>query len=419
MIRVNELLAYGPTVLAWAAVAYKLPVNRRGPQHAARCAHWLTLLCIALALTVLLPPVYHELSHLGGIPNLARLLGNALMLIACWTGQAFLRHLGPSDERVRLLIRRGGWTLVCALALMTALFVRAPVEQDAVDFTRQHGSTPFVLEYRLVFLVSLSLALVGILRLASRFARATDRPPLSFGLHLVAVGCIVGLAYAAHEGLRTTALRLGLGEPLPASDLITRALVAGAVALTLAGSTIPTWGARAGIPALYRWASRYRAYRRLYPLWRTLYEANPEIALLPAPSALADTVTVRDLGFRLYRRIVEIRDGRLALRPYLDPAVAASAQRLCQDAGLSGVEAHTTIEAASLAAALRARAERRPPLAKPVAPAPIGGADVRSEVAVLERIAHSYTQSAIVRATLASQSGWDPPTAGNSGRPED
>lgn len=396
----HQLLAYGPAVLAWTAVAYKLPITRRGPQHAARCAHWLTLLCLALALTVLLPPVYHGLNHLSGVPNLARLLGNSLMLIACWMAQAFLRHLGPSDEGVRLTISRSGWALVGALALMAGLFARAPVEQEAFDFTRRYGSTPYVLEYRLVFLISLSLELISVIRLASRFARATDRPPLSLGLHLVALGCLVGVGYAAHEGLRTAALRLEVGEPLPASDLITGLLVASAVALTLVGSTIPTWGARAGIPALYRWLSRYRAYRRLYPLWRDLYQANPEIALLPAPTALADALTVRDLGFRLYRRVVEIRDGHLALRPYLDPRVAASAQRLCQDAGLSGEEAHTTIEAAGLAAALRARAERQPPLSKLVAPATQGGADVRSEVAVLERVARCYERSPIVRAVL-------------------
>ena len=392
----SQLLAYAPAVLAWAAVAYRLPAFRRGPHHAARCAHWLT---------VLLPPVYLGIDHLSGIPNLARLLGNGLVLVACWTAQAFLSHLHRADERARLLIRRSGWALVCTLALMAGLFACAPVEQEAVDFTGRYGDAPFVMEYRLVFLASLSLAMLSIFRLASRFARATDRPSLSLGLHLVALGCLVGLAYAAHEGLRIAALRLGFGEPLPASGLITRALVAGAVALTLVGSTIPAWGARAGIPALYRWAGRYRAYRRLYPLWRDLYQANPEIALLPAPSALADALTVRDLGFRLYRRVVEIRDGHLALRPYLDPMVLASARRLCRDAGLSGEEAQTTIEAAGLAAALKARAERRPPLAKPVAPATLGGADVRSEVAVLERVARSYERSPIVRAMLACRRG--------------
>ncbi|MGD9891550.1 MAG: MAB_1171c family putative transporter [Dehalococcoidia bacterium] len=403
----GQLVTYAPAVLAWAAVAYKLPAFRRGPHHTVRCAHWLTLLCLALALTVLLPPIYVRLDHLSSIPNLSRLLSNSLMLVACWTAQAFLGHLNRADERARLLIRRSGWALVCALVLMAVLFARAPVEveEEAVDFTGRFGNAPFVMEYRLVFLASLFLALVSILRLASRFARAFDRPALSLGLHLVALGCLVGIGYAAHEGLRITTLRLGFGEPLPASSLITRALVAGAVVLTLMGSIIPAWGARAGIPALYRWVSRYRAYRRLYPLWRDLYQANPEIALLPAPSALADALTVRDLGFRLYRRVVEIRDGHLAVRPYLDPATAVSAQRLCQNAGLSGEEASTAIEAASLAAALRARAEGQLPLSNPVAPTTLGGADVRSEVAVLERVAHSYKRSPIVRAVLACRPG--------------
>jgi hypothetical protein len=58
----------------------------------------------------------------------------------------------------------------------------------------------------------------------------------------------------------------------------------------------------------------------------TLREINPEIALDPAPSGFRDTLRIRDLDFRLYRRIIEIRDGRLALRPFLDADVARRAR---------------------------------------------------------------------------------------------
>src|SRR5581483_9287589 len=74
-----------PTLLMWAAVVYKLP--RRTPRERGARFLWLTLLGLALAMTVLLPPVYLAVDWLSGIPNLARFLGNGLVLVAGWTAK--------------------------------------------------------------------------------------------------------------------------------------------------------------------------------------------------------------------------------------------------------------------------------------------------------------------------------------------
>jgi hypothetical protein len=215
------------------------------------------------------------------------------------------------------------------------------------------------------------------------------------------VGGGLGLAYAAHEGLRVVAQRLGLGDPLAGSDLPTELLVAGSIGLIVVGSTLPAWGPRVGIPALHRWAGQYRAHRRLYPLWRALVRATPEIALVPPPSALADALAVRDLGFRLYRRVIEIRDGRLALRPYLHPVMPERARALCAAAGVSGEEADAVVEAAGLAAAMEAKARGGPASLIPLSLGTAGGgADVDSEVALLEQVAGCYRRSPIVQAVL-------------------
>lgn len=397
----SDILTYGPTVLAWAAVLYRLPAVRRSPGDAGRRSYWLTLLFLALALTVLLPPVYLWLGRAGGIPNLGRLLGNGLVLIASWTVQAYLFHLNYPPEHARPRVHRMAWALAAALGLMAILFALAPVDRDAVDFTRRYGDAPYVLEYRLVFLAYLGLALVNVVRLSWRYAGVAERPALALGLRLVALGASFGLGYAAHEGLRVGTRRLGLGDPLPAAELLTQLLIAGSVSLIVVGSTMPAWGPRVGIPVLSRWTGRYRACRRLYPLWRDLVRATPEIALVPPPSPLADALAVRDLGFHLYRRVIEIRDGRLALRAYLAPAVAERARALCTAAGLSAEEAHAVVEAACLAAAMEAKRRGWP--ASPT-PSPLkadGGADVDTEVATLGRVARCYRRSPIVRAVLA------------------
>ena len=72
----QAILQYFPVVLLWSAVAYKLPALRRNPRDPALRAYWLTLVSFALALTVLLAPVYVAIDTLSGVPNLARLLAN-------------------------------------------------------------------------------------------------------------------------------------------------------------------------------------------------------------------------------------------------------------------------------------------------------------------------------------------------------
>ncbi len=367
----QELLTYGPTVLAWAAVAYRLPVVWRRTGDPPRHFYWLTLLFLALALTVLLPPVYVAIDRLTGVPNLARLLAHGLVLATGWAVQGFLLQLNYPDGSARRKLHRLGWLSAGALAVMTTLFALAPVDEESLEFMKRYADAPYMLEYWLVFLASLGLALSNVVRLSWRYADLTDRAALRLGLRVSAAGGVAGLGYVAHEGFYATARRLGLGYPLGEKEMITTVLVAVATSLMIIGSTMPAWGPRVGIPALYRWVGRYGAYRRLYPLWRALVEATPEIALLPPSSAVMDALTVRDLGFRLYRRVVEIRDGRLALRPYLDPTVAEDARARCR--------------------------------------------------AMLERVAGCYRRSPIVRAVLARPKQRDgaesDPVMGMAGRP--
>jgi hypothetical protein len=193
------------------------------------------------------------------------------------------------------------------------------------------------------------------------------------------------------------------------SDTVTRLLIASSVGLMVAGVTMPAWGSRLKIPALYLWFGKRRTYRRLYPLWNDLYRVQPEIALTPPRSHLADAFVFRDLDFRLYRRVVEIRDGTLALRPYLDPAVIEQVLDLCRSSKLSNEETLVTVEAAAIAASLHARKEGRPERANvPLdvyPPEDYGGADVASEAETLVRVARCYGRSPIVRAAVAGRKG--------------
>jgi len=53
--------------------------------------------------------------------------------------------------------------------------------------------------------------------------------------------------------------------------------------------------------------------------------ASREVALAPSAAAPLGDLWPFDLDFRLYRRVVEIRDAQLVLRPYLDADTVAEA----------------------------------------------------------------------------------------------
>jgi hypothetical protein len=138
-----------------------------------------------------------------------------------------------------------------------------------------------------------------------------------------------------------------------------------------------------------------------------LCRSTPEIALVPPTSTARDTLAFGDVDFRLYRRVIEIRDGRLVLRPYLAPGVAATARQLAEAAGLAGDQLQATVEAASLAAALHAKAGEQDvrgattasegggkPAGHP------GGADLCGEVAWLVQVARAFDRSPVVAAAL-------------------
>lgn len=393
----GTVLSLIPTALAWIAVAYELAIRGRQAREPGGRAFQVGLFFLALALTDLLPPVAVAIDRLAGVANLSRLLGHVLVLTAAWAVQVYLIQLNYPDERGRWRVQRRASTLLGTVALLVMFFALAPVHREALDFWGRYQRAPYILEYRLVFVAYLGWALATVVHLCWRYAGITDHPATATGLRLVAIGGFIGLVYCVHEGLRVMASAIGVTNGVLDSNLVTQILIATGVGLMVIGSTMPAWGPRVGVPELVSWFRRYRAYRHLYPLWHALYEASPDIALLPPRSRIADVLTVRDLDFRLYRRVVEIRDGLLAVRPYREPEVVTSALELCREAGLDQEETPLIAEAAALAVALDAKRRGEPGAGGAASAEVAGGADLASEVLALERLARCYVRSRIVR----------------------
>jgi hypothetical protein len=139
------------------------------------------------------------------------------------------------------------------------------------------------------------------------------------------------------------------------------------------------------------------------PLRSALSGAIPE-AMSVVPSAR------RAVRFRLYQRVIEIRDAALILRPYRDPEVASAATRVARAAGLSGGELAATVEAAVLASAVRAwnAGRRAPNPAGESGQAPAIGADLRSEADWLVTVSRVFARLGHDGETGRRRRSWDP-----------
>lgn len=131
------------------------------------------------------------------------------------------------------------------------------------------------------------------------------------------------------------------------------------------------------------------ALRQLRPLHSALCKAVPEAANAAASGGRSST------RLRLYQQVIEIRDAALALRRYRDPDVASAAAAAAQAAGLAVPELPAVVEAAVLAAAIRARNAGCPvrQQADEAALPPTPGADLRSEAAWLVKVSRAFAES--------------------------
>jgi len=204
----------------------------------------------------------------------------------------------------------------------------------------------------------------------------------------------------ANEGLYVLGAQVDATYPLGDKDMVTTVLVAGGTSLMIIGSTMPAWGPVVGIPAAARWLDRYWMLRMLYPLWTDLFRVSPDIALAPPSLPLRDALSFRDLNVSLYRRVVEIRDGLLTLRPYVDRRIREDAGALGRSTGLSGEDLEVVAEAATVAAAIRAKGHGHAMVEGDVVAAAPANSDLAGEAAYLTRLARAYRRSPVVRMML-------------------
>lgn len=339
---------YAPALLAWGMLLWLRP----GPAPERRLVR-LCVLGLAVSQTALTPAAISFTHAMGGLHSIERLVGHVAMLAAVWAGAQILLRLHGHAARARM---HTAW-VISAGAAMCLLFALTP---------NLYPQSPWVMEYCVAYAVALLPEFAVIARLCLRDALKAPDVTLRLGLGLVVAGIGAAVCYSTSKTLVAVSARVPIDFPQGRGFMLSKALPTTAHLLVLVG---------VAVPAIAELVRRYRRYRRLGPLWAALYQAEPTIALEP-PGLLRGSALF-PTRLQLYRRVIEIRDGLLAIRPCL-PSGEPNSGGMDDDRR----------EAARIAAALRARESGVPlPAAEFTAS---GGHDLGSDTEYLCRLADAY-----------------------------
>jgi hypothetical protein len=348
-------MAFFEVVLAvlWFTAAVRLPTLWRDSRQRAL---WGAVLALALTKTAAFPPVAARL-HLPVLPHLFGVLAAFFLL------------------RFISLVTGGGrqrWQVAVTAGVLAAL-ATLEVVSGGIDTTADVLSgrlTPVEVAYWVVLEAYLGAVLVTATALFWTVAPAAPAGLPRLGLRAIAAGSFLISLYAAIKSVLIVLHSFGVSVDFDRFEPVAYVIQTAAVLLIVAGGTVPATRRATAV------AGAYRSLLVLRPLWRAMRDAFPEVILFSPRRAVIELAGVDDVHLRLYRRVIEIRDGMLALRDFLPERVPAD-----------GDPAVT--EARGIALALRRRAVGTAPAEQPGAWAAVGP-DMPDEVAWLSRVSAAY-----------------------------
>ncbi|GHJ41953.1 MAB_1171c family putative transporter [Streptomyces sp. TS71-3] len=391
--------------VAWAVAGLKLRAWRRDPSQGLLVVA-LTIAAPATAFVVASPVLYRLIdrtAHRGNLATLVVYLGitgfsaAAVLLARMWT---------PPKERANSQVWDGAgpdtwrqvrWSLAVFAVLVPAMIVLfltggADSPETPLTFDTTFAAIPEIALFLVIYQVLFGFALIDISRVCLGHASRLPLGWLRRGIRLIAVGGFVACGYVACKLVAIGTAFAGV----TGTEWLSTALGPAFAAL---GAVLITTGF-AG-PAVAAWTRRRSDYQALRPLWDLVYRADRRLAMEAPPSAWNERLAFRDLEWRTARRGLEIRDGQLTLRPWVDPAVVAAAARVAARAGLDASDRAALTVAAALRFAVEALNAGIPPRPREgQAPLPGLDAEPAGERAHLVRVAH-YLHAPLTGEALA------------------
>jgi hypothetical protein len=330
MVMIYGILEWTCTIAALAAFGYRLATlpgsaaGGRGRVDPALVALTVYFLGSFLSFFVGLDAISPHIAGLFHTTNITIILSHGAVIVLTAAQQVVLIYWAhpPESARPRAVRWIAAYGVVLA-ALVTMFVLILPGRRHGTSETSSllNMANPAFAAYLVVFTAAAGIGQVITLRMSWTYRRIAGRAWLRRSMWLVVAGAALILVYCAMRLAEIVGTRAGV-DMTPANPVQWLAGDVGSL-LELLGWTAPGWGPLLGAAGV--WIANYARYQRLRPLWLAMHRATPDIALDAPRSRLADLVLVRKLGYRLYRRVIEIMDGERALRPYLDSEAPATA----------------------------------------------------------------------------------------------
>ncbi|WP_369382378.1 MAB_1171c family putative transporter [Streptomyces sp. cg36] len=280
---------------------YRWSTVRGADQAAAQRYVHRSVFCLGIALVVLAPATARTVEHTVALPGLPMLTSDLLRMVA-------VSCLGLLAARS---VPRQAVTTAAILLFLVVLFFAADLQHASGELYVDGARRPVLAAYDTVLTLFPAWHLSALVRVTLRRARRAAPGVRRIGLQLFCGGVAVGVVWTAW-GLDDIRLALLTGHQSDGDDAVSTALGLVCATLVIAGGSTSAW------TPLRHWWWSYRTYRALAPLWSALHRAFPETALLTHRRGLR-RCTPRALRFALYRRVIEIHDGLLLLRPRMGP----------------------------------------------------------------------------------------------------
>ncbi|MGK5630987.1 MAB_1171c family putative transporter [Streptomyces sp. URMC 123] len=385
------LLPASATAIAFCC---KVPTLFRAPRNPLLRSVCAVLLLSTCTFFFASPSIIGVVNRVSGVANFSVPLVYVLVCGLSAASLVLVVHWRGGSARRRRRVARGwmvGYTLI-GLALITLFALGDAPQERRVDFDTYYATTPFMRELIVLYLLGQAAATVAVMILCLRWSRQVAPGSwLRRGLRVLQCGFLLSFGFDAAK-LIAVGARWAQTDWDALNTSVAPMVAAIASLFVSTGFLLPLIGDRLSVAADR--ASGLRTLVVLKPLWQEMRAAAPSI-VAPVP------VPWWAIELRLTRRIAEIHDGRLALRPYggADAADAAYARAL--RAGMPEIEAEAIAEAAGLVAAARNKAAGSAPRGtEAVAPS---RSSTRLERTTLVRVSRALRSPLVAAARTSSQ----------------